>query len=51
MLGALWDMSESATVIKLFLVSWLRKTVPANTLQASGAEDKALLRNYCTGTS
>ncbi len=44
-------MSESAAIFKLFLVSWLRKTAPANTLQATGAEDKALLGSNLSADS
>jgi hypothetical protein len=36
-------MSESAAIIKLFFVPSLPKTSVADTLQAAGAEDKALL--------
>jgi hypothetical protein len=34
------NMSESAAIIKLFFVPRLLKTIAADTLQATGAEDK-----------
>jgi hypothetical protein len=44
-------MSESAAIIKLFFGSRLRKTTPANTLQVTGAEDKALLGSNLSADS
>jgi hypothetical protein len=44
-------MSESAGIIKLFFVPWLFKTAIADTLQATGAEDKPLLGNKLSADS
>ena len=44
-------MSESAAIIKLFFASMLRKTTVADTLQATGAEDKPLLGSKLSADS
>ena len=44
-------MSESAAIIKLFFVPRLLKTIAADTLQATGAEDKPLLGSKLSADS
>jgi len=44
-------MSESAAIVKLFFRSRLLKTIAADTLQATGAEDKPLLGSKLSADS
>ena len=44
-------MSESAANVKCFFVPWLHITAFANTLQATGAEDKPMLGSKLSADS
>ncbi len=49
--GPLSRMSESAAIVKLFFVPPLHKIAVADTLRATGAEDKPLLRSKLSADS
>ena len=47
----MWDMSESAAIVKLFFRPRLLKTAVADTLRTTGAEDKPLLGSKLSADS
>jgi len=49
--GALWDLSESAAIIKSFFVPSCVILMAPHTLRADGAEDKALLGSNLSADS